>query len=206
MNADVLQDCRASLAHLAAIPELKGKQVPSILAVDDAAAARTALHREVHARHMIVVGNGKLRAVRGAPDYHGLPARQSNRLSGERAGFDFENYRHASSSIERRTQFGIRLGSLAGQEKSRHLGELPFDSFCLGHQAAAISDVKRASNWRRLLLAEEPPHKGRASGSLRSLKKIRIPRCLLPNSFIFVAQEKLDEWQILTVRSGSQPL
>src|SRR6266567_6646633 len=59
--------------------------------VNDAAPTRTALHREVHARHVIVVGNGELGTVRGAPDDHGLPTHQGNRLSGQRPVLYFQN-------------------------------------------------------------------------------------------------------------------
>ena len=59
--------------------------------VNDAAAAGAAFHREVHARHVIVVGNGKLRPALRAANGCGLPTHDSELFSGQRPVLYFQN-------------------------------------------------------------------------------------------------------------------
>jgi len=59
--------------------------------VDDAAAVGTALDSEVNARHVSVMGDGELGALRGATDENGLTHRNSELFACKRSGFDFKN-------------------------------------------------------------------------------------------------------------------
>jgi len=66
--------------------------------IDDAAAVGTALDGEVDAGHVIVMGNGKLRAVWCAPDQKRLASSERDLPTREGSHSDFENDRHSVDS------------------------------------------------------------------------------------------------------------
>jgi len=66
--------------------------------VDDAATVGAAFDGEVHAGHMIVVWNGKLRTIRRAADEQGLAGWKRNLSTRKWSSSDFENHAHSMDS------------------------------------------------------------------------------------------------------------
>jgi len=66
------------------------KRAVGAFLIDDAAAARATLDREMHAGHVVVLRDRKLRAIHGTADKHCVTGDHGQLLAHRWAGFNFQ--------------------------------------------------------------------------------------------------------------------
>ncbi len=110
------------------------------LAISLAAGIRTALDREVKARHVIVVRNGELGAVWGAADQKGLACQKRDLSPCEWSRFYLQHHRHRKRPPTRPGSAGRILPAIAAPRLPKLLIALLSSLFarCRAHVSRSV--------------------------------------------------------------------